>query len=265
MELSQPVEPVREWPPARVLPLEGGRNFRDLGGYATEDGRRVRWGLLFRSGSLTGLTRADWSHLGSRGVRALCDLRSTSERRSEPFLPADLPAVNYWARDYTTSFAELRGMLRGNFATGESARQAMITGYRGLPFEQAVSYRQLFAHLKAADIPLIFNCSAGKDRTGTAAALILRALGVPRETVMEDFVLTNTVLNLQSILLKHPGSSLAKQPAEVVTAITSADPAYIQAALDSIDERHEDIAGFLRAQLDVNEAELQRIKEALLE
>src|SRR5690348_14527454 len=120
MESPESVAPV--WPQARVLPLEGGRNFRDLGGYATEDGRRVRWGVLFRSGSLTGLTRADWDHLASRGVRALCDLRSTSERQNEPFLPADLPAAKYWARDYTTSFAELRGMLRGSFATGDAAR-----------------------------------------------------------------------------------------------------------------------------------------------
>jgi len=122
-----------------------------------------------------------------------------------------------------------------------------------------------FAHLKATDLPIIFNCSAGKDRTGTAAALVLRALGVPRDTVVEDFVLTNTVLNLQAILLRHPGSSLAKQPAEVITAITTADPAYIQAALDSIDRRHGRIVGFLREQLDVSEAELQGIKEALLE
>ena len=258
-------EPLQEWPRARVLPLEGGRNFRDLGGYATEEGRHVRWGVLFRSGSLARLTRADWNHLAVRGVRTLCDLRSTGERESEPVVLADLPSVSYWARDYTTSFAELRAMLRTNFATGDAARQAMITGYRELPFEQAAAHRQLFASLKAGNIPLIFNCSAGKDRAGTAAALILSALGVPRVTVVEDFVLTNEVLDLQKVLLQRPGTSLANHLLTVVGAITRADPVYIQTALDSIDERHGSIAGFLRDELDVNERELQLIKDALLE
>jgi protein-tyrosine phosphatase len=252
-------------PQTRVLPLEGGRNFRDLGGYATEDGRHVRWGLLFRSGSLTGLTRTDWSHLASRGVRALCDFRSTRERETEPFLQADLPAVNYWSRDYTTSFAELRGMLRADFATGESARQAMISGYRGLPFDQAPAYRQLFAHLKAGEVPVIFNCSAGKDRTGTAAALVLRALGVPLETVVQDFALTNTVLNLQSVILRNPGSSLAKQSPEVVAAILAADPDYLHSALESINSRHGSLEGFLRDSLDVSERELEQLRSSLLE
>ena len=257
--------PMQEWPRARVLPLEGGRNFRDLGGYATDEGRHVRWGVLFRSGSLAKLTRADWDHLALRGVRALCDFRSTSERKNEPVLLADLPSVSYWARDYTSSFAELRALLRTNFATGDAARQAMINGYRGLPFEQASAYRQVFAHLKAADTPLIFNCSAGKDRAGTGAALILSALGVPRAAVVEDFVLTNSVLDLKSILLKHPGSVLASYPPEVIDAITRADPDYIQSALDSIDERHGGIANYLRDELNVNEHELQLIKNALLE
>ena len=264
MEMDAP-ELSREWPRARVLPLEGGRNFRDLGGYATEEGRHVRWGVLFRSGSLVGLTRADWQHLVSRGVRALCDLRSTREREIEPVPLTDLPSINYWARDYVTSFAELRAMLRTDFATAQVARQAMITGYRGLPFDQAAAYRQLFAHLKAGDIPLIFNCSAGKDRTGMAAALILRALGVPRATVVEDFILTNEVLDLQSVLLKRRGSSLASHNPDVVGAILRADPDYIQTALDSIDARHGSVAGFLRDQLDVSERELQLIKDRLLE
>jgi protein-tyrosine phosphatase len=256
---------------ARVLPLEGGRNFRDLGGYATEDGRTVKWGVLFRSGSLVGLTPADWNHLGSRGVRALCDLRTTREREHEPMDMANLPAATYWSRDYRTSFAELREVMKSGLGSGDAARRAMMSGYRELAFDQAPAYRQLFAYLKGGQTPVIFNCSAGKDRTGMGAALVLLALGVSRATVLEDFALTNTVVDLMGTFLKRvePAVStvgaLGEQPREVVEAILSADPAYIESALESIDERHGSLAGFLQEELDVSERELHRLRDTLLE
>jgi protein-tyrosine phosphatase len=260
------------WPRVRVLPLEGGRNFRDLGGYRAADGRQVKWGVLFRSGSLVGLTRADWEHLVARGVQTLCDFRSTREREAEPVPLSDYPSVSYWARDYHTSFADLRTLMRSGIGTGVAARQAMLTGYRALPFDQASAYRHLFACLKAGRIPLVFNCSAGKDRAGTAAALVLSALGVPRDIVMEDFALTNQVLDLRHALLKHgpdlakdAQTSLAKQPPEVITAILYADPEYVATALDSIDAGHGSMEAYLRDQLDVSELDLRRLRDALLE
>ncbi len=260
------------WPQLRVLPLEGGRNFRDLGGYRAADGRQIKWGILFRSGSLIGLTRADWEHLMARGVQALCDFRSTRERENEPVPLGDYPNLSYFSRDYHTSFADLRSLMRQGLGTGVAAREAMIAGFRELPFDQAASYRQLFSYLKAGRTPLVFNCSAGKDRAGTAAALVLSALGVPRDIVVEDFALTNQVLNLREALLKHgrdlamdKHTSLAKQPSEVITAIVHADPEYIATALDTIDARHGSMEGYLREQLDVSESQLQRLRDTLLE
>jgi protein-tyrosine phosphatase len=265
MEPTTQLAKPNTWPRVRVLPLKGGRNFRDLGGYATADGRQVKWGVLFRSGSLHKLTPEDWEHLAGRGVRALCDFRSTRERESEPVLLSGYPDISYWSRDYRTSFAELRALMRTGFASGEEARQAMLCGFRELPFEQSSAYRQLFAYLQEGRVPLIFNCSAGKDRAGTAAALILRALGVVRSTVVEDFTLTNEVLNLRKVLLDHPATSLTRLPPEVVDAIIRADPEYIATALDSIDRRHGSIEGYLRDQLGVDTPALQRIRDALLE
>ncbi|MET0365440.1 MAG: tyrosine-protein phosphatase [Sphingobium sp.] len=257
---------TQAWPQTRVLPLEGGRNFRDLGGYPTEDGRTVKWGLIFRSGSPAGLTQADWDNLCARGVKALCDFRTSREREAEPFAWADAEGFSYWARDYETSFADLRRTLHTGFATGEEARAGMMAGYRELPFHQAEGYRQLFAHLKAGDVPLIFNCSAGKDRAGTAAALVLSALGVPRQVVMEDFALTNDVVDLHRVLKRtdRPGS-LGMQAPEVAEAVLRADPDYISAALASIDERHGSVEGYLRDVLDVGAQELAALRNALLD
>jgi protein-tyrosine phosphatase len=251
----------------RVIALEGGRNFRDLGGYETIDGRRIKWGVVFRSGSLAGLTPADWDLLQQRGVRSMCDLRTTHERISEPFAWKDAATLSYFSRDYQSSFGELRKVMASDLPSGAAARAAMMNGYKELPFEQAIAYRQIFLHIAANEVPLVFNCSAGKDRAGTAAALILTALGVNRDTVIADYVLTNTAVNLQRVLAggSDKRSMLAKRPAEVVTAILHADPAYIAHALDSIDERHGCIEEYLRVVLGISDAQLAAMKTNLLE
>lgn len=264
---SDETSDAKQWPRDRVLPLEGGRNFRDLGGYPTTDGRMVKWGVIFRSGSMARLTQADWNHLCARGVRSLCDFRTTQEREIEPFAWADTAGLAYWARDYETSFAELRKTMNSGFATGEAAREGMMAGYRRLPYDQAEGYRQLFAHLKAGEVPVIFNCSAGKDRAGTAAALVLSALGVARDVVMQDFALTNEVAQLHRMLKggSDRAGSLGSQPPEVAAAILHADPAYIGAALDAIDAEYGSIEGYLREMMHVDAAELHAMRDALLD
>jgi len=251
--------------PQRLLPLQGGRNFRDLGGYEAHDGRRVRWGQVFRSGSLAGLTAADWEGLQARGVRVLCDLRTNMERQHEPFPWAQAPGISYFARDYNSSFGELRRLMSAGLPSGAVVREAMINSYRQLPFEQAPSYRRLFTHLAANEIPMVFNCSAGKDRAGTAAALLLGALGIPRETIVEDFELTNSVGRLREVLGRTTGSLLSMLPGEVADAILGADPDYIAAALGSVEERHGSIEGYLDQVLEIDAAALERIRGNLLE
>src|ERR1700757_3836305 len=158
----------------RVLPLEGSINFRDLGGYPTQDGRHVRWGKLYRAGNMGGLTAADCAYLADLNIRSVCDLRTPEEREAAPNNWALSAGINYWCRDYESTFGVLRKLLASNLPDPEAARAAIIAGYRRLPFEHAPAYRVLFERIKSGDIPLVFNCSAGKDRTGTAAALILR-------------------------------------------------------------------------------------------
>jgi len=251
----------------RVVPLQGGRNFRDLGGYEAGDGRRIRWGMIFRSGSLAGLTQADWDTLRARGVRAVCDLRSSPEREREPFAWKDASGLAYYARDYATSFGELRRLVAANLATGQAARAAMLSGFRELPFEQAQSYRRIFLHLSSNEVPLVFNCSAGKDRAGTAAALVLSALGVKRQTIIEDFVLTNEVVDLRKALMRRRDgvSMLSQTPTGVVDAILDADARYIETALDAVQERHGSIEAYLRDVLDIDDRALLAIRANLLE
>src|SRR5580698_6023676 len=107
----------------RVVPLEGGRNFRDLGGYLTSDGRRVKWGKLFRSGSLAGLTPADYDYLSRLSIKIVCDLRTVQERNAEPNRWCQAANIGYWAREHHESFGELRKVAAaGDY---EMARAAM--------------------------------------------------------------------------------------------------------------------------------------------
>jgi len=262
--MDQPAS-VSDIEPGRIVPLEGGRNFRDMGGYPGHGGRSVRWGTLFRSGSMVRLTAKDWESLRGRGVRTICDLRTPSEREHEPFAWADDPAIQYYARDYATSFAELRKTMASGYADAQSARAGMIAGYRELPWSQAPAYRRLFLHLAEGEVPLAFNCTAGKDRAGTAAALILAALGVPRTVIVEDYLLTNRSVDLKRILGgPTKGGGMAALPAGVTEAILIADAAYISAALDTVDEKHGSIEGYLLDALELETGHVARLRDHLL-
>jgi protein-tyrosine phosphatase len=254
---------------SRVLPLEGGRNFRDLGGYRTDDGRRVKWGKIFRSGNMAGLTQADFDYLSKLEIRTICDLRTTLERQMEPNKWQQVANIAYWSREYESGFGELRKLLgaESNLSSAADARAAMIVGYRRLPFHQAVAYRELFARLAAGQIPLVVNCSAGKDRAGTAAAIILSALGVPREAVIQDYLLTEKTLDTRVFLegARDRKGSLAKHPPGVTAAILTADASYLHAALDAIAERHGTLTGYLQDELGVTPQALDVIRESLLE
>ena len=250
----------------RVIPLEGGRNFRDLGGYRTLDGRLVKWGKLYRSGSMAWLTPADYEQLSRLAIKAVCDLRTVHERRAEPNKWCEVANIRYWAREHSESFGELRKVMISGLSTPEMARAAMIEGYRRLPFEQAPAHQALFNRLAAGEVPLVVNCAAGKDRAGTAAALILTALGVPRETVVDDYVLTDRVVDLEAIFMNRKRENeLTYLSRGVVAAILKADAEYLHAALDAVEERHGTVAAYLRDALGITDEALSAMRQDLLE
>lgn len=252
----------------RVPALEGGVNFRDLGGYQTGDGRTVRWGQLYRSGHMSHLTPADCAVLSRLNIRAVHDLRTSDERASAPNHWAAQAGIQYWCRDYTSSFGVLRGLLAADIPTVEAAAAALRAGYRRLPSEHAPAYRALFAQLKNGNMPMVFNCSAGKDRAGTAAAIILRALGVPRATILRDYCLTDQLLNAARLGLHQTAkqdSLLASIPPEVLAIVLGTNPLYIDGAFAAIDEEYGTFANYLSVALGLDEAELHDMRDALLE
>ncbi|WP_084583403.1 tyrosine-protein phosphatase [Sphingomonas azotifigens] len=248
----------------RLLPLEGGRNFRDLGGYRTSDGRTVKWGMLYRSGSMHGLTEADFRTLDKLGIRTVCDLRDRRERAAEPvhWPNADMPRV--LSDDYDL---DLRFLPAGSPKewTPDKVRTAMAASYPRMLEQFNGQYRRMFAELLAGHAPLAFNCSAGKDRTGIAAALLLTALGVPRATVIDDYLLTNVYLDPAKLLGSGAGASpLAALPPAVVQPLLAADRSYIEAALAVVDAHPGGAEGYLQDALGLSKGDLNRLRDLYL-
>lgn len=251
----------------RLLPLQGGVNFRDMGGYATHDGRRTKWRHLFRSGQLSRLTPADEAHLADIGIHSVIDFRTAAEQEREPNVWAPAAGVAYWSRQHHEHFGNLYAMVEAGIESVDHAREIMIGGFRHLPFQQAEAYAELLRRIAAGGVPIVFNCTAGKDRTGGAAALVLAALGVPRETILADFHLTERAVDLKQALRRKPDPAHAayfKLTPEISAAIGGAHPDYIAALLDEVNTRCGSIEGYM-AELGFTASDRAAIRAALLE
>lgn len=255
-EVAAPQAPVRS-PHQRVLPLQGGQNFRELGGYRTSDGRTVRWGLLYRSGSMHFLTTADYAYLSRLGIRTVCDFRDTRERAVGPAEWPSAGAPHVLADDYKLDLSSLHLSTNGAPPTPEQARAGMIALYPQLLTTFNGQYRRMFGELLAGRAPLAFNCTAGKDRTGVAAALLLTALGVPRRTVIDDYLLSNLYYDPNKTVLKDQTAKKLLPPAG---STKGADPSYIGAVFAVMDAHKGGAEGYLRDELGLSHADIVQLR-----
>lgn len=232
------------------LPLTGGHNFRDLGGIRAEAGKRVRWGLFFRGDSMDKLTEDDLAYLDTVPVLTLVDFRTEEEeKKAADKVPASV-TENLHLRIapgslLSTDFKEAK--------TKEEYEAIMRDMYRGMIRDEAVlqQYKKFFRLVQNSEkLPILYHCSAGKDRTGLATALLLSALGVDRTFIMEDYLASNALLKkkYEKLLVKHP----EMEPVFVVRE------EYLQDAFDEIEKSHESLEYFLRVVLDIDMGKLQK-------
>ncbi|APL95756.1 tyrosine-protein phosphatase [Sphingobium indicum] len=259
-------EPAALTPEEGRLPLESAFNLRDFGGYATADGRCVKRGMLYRSGTMALLTDGDADHLRSLGIRAICDFRRGNERTAEPTLwhGAD---VDYFCRDYTESSGLLGEMLQREGATADDMRRTMIALYRMIPVDHAASYRAMFERITDGRVPLLINCSAGKDRTGVGAALILAALGVPRPTIVQDYLATNAHADWDWLLAQRDTlvARMRLAGADMLEPLLRAEAAYLDSFFAALDESHGGVDGYLNGMLGVDAAARDAMRGMLLD
>jgi protein-tyrosine phosphatase len=255
----------------RHLGLEGAPNFRDLGGYETADGRSVKWRRLYRSDALSALTPADLARVSELGIRLVCDFRSEPERQAEPDrLPASDPPVVAALPIGAESFMvkDLRERIASGDLEGLDLRQMMIEGNRQFATRYAPQYAAMFERLsRPENLPALVHCTAGKDRAGFASALILTLLGVPRETVMEDFLLSNHYTQAQTRrrLWMIELFSLFRTDSDALRPLFGVEPEYLEAAFEAIEKRYGDFDTYRRDALGIDDAELAAFRSQMLE
>jgi protein-tyrosine phosphatase len=245
----------------RVLPLQGGRNFRDLGGYRTADGRTVKWGLLYRSGQMHDLTPADYAYLQKLGIRTVCDFRDTAERTREPTLWPAGQRPKVLSDDYALDMSAMKIPGDPSTWTQRQVVTAMTATYPKLLDQFNGQYRRMFAELLAGDVPLAFHCTAGKDRTGVAATLLLTALGVPRTTIVDDYLLSNRHM---APMPAHPTGFWAKLSPEAARTFAGVDRRYIDAVFAVTDRHPGGTMGYLRDELGLDAGKIAKLRALYL-
>src|ERR1700681_5057068 len=224
--------------PARHLNLAGASNFRDLGGYPARDGRTVRWRQIFRSNHLGHVTEADIEVLRSLRLKSAFDFRGTEERVAAICGLAEV--VVHSLPIEPTVVAALRARLAdGVPLSSADALDVMQESYRNYVRYNTPSFRALFAHLLEDRAPLVIHCTAGKDRTGFACALILHALGVSDELIAEDYLLTNR-------LYRRDPSASGDLPETVRQVLASVERSFLAAAFDAIGADYGDLECYFR-------------------
>jgi protein-tyrosine phosphatase len=244
----------------RRLPFQGVTNFRDLGGYRTSSGGRTRWGQVFRADALHHLTTSDLVAFEGLGLRVVYDLRSPKERERQP-------------NPVQSRELALLGPRPDGRRPDRSAFQRKADGER-LMHEQYVSmlatagprFGSLLSGLAEPDgLPAVFHCAAGKDRTGLTAALLLTALGVPRETVLDDYELTArcwTGERDRTTIEWLLESGMSQEAAEAVFEA----PRWVMAAtLEALDDEYGGIDAYLRGPAEMDGTTLDELRGALVD
>ena len=255
----------------RRLPFSGAKNFRDLGGYQTTTGRTIRWGLLYRSDSLHRLTNTDLKRLVALCLDRIIDFRAAHEIAQEPdhlpvtlgFRTVGIPILDSSTQVWRDSHDQF---VNANLQNIDPAHYIIQTN-----IELATRFTaqmQMFIHeLSSANgRPVLFHCAAGKDRTGFAAAILLRMLGVPQPMVMEDYLLSNQYyLSAYKWDLALLQLLKGKRFAAVVKGFLEVRSAYLATAFEAIDYKYGSFEKYVRNGLGLTQKDVEHFKSLYLE
>lgn len=260
--------------PSTEPELDRVRNFRDVGGLPTVDGRRVRQGVLFRSGHLAHATEEDAAFLGSLGLHTIFDFRNAADQKLEGpdvelpgvrnvNLPLTDPAdgAEFWKMVRDGDIDQLREIL----SDGKAANR-MITSYRTIVKQRTAEHSQVLHSLAEDSVPALMHCAAGKDRAGLSIVVTLLALGVEREAIVADYLESNAKHRRYKV---HRSSSSASayspEVMELLSPLFDARAEYLTAAFETIESTWGGVDAYLEQGLAVTPEIRERLRERLLD
>jgi protein-tyrosine phosphatase len=255
-----------------VLNFEGIHNFRDLGGYPAADGRQVKWGLLYRSGTLAEASRADLEGLRRLQLHSLVDFRSALEKEEEPnrlpdpagFEVIEIPTLD--GGDNTAAAEIIRRIEHGDFDDFDPDA-FMLEANRTFADSFTPQFTEFLQVVQNADgKPVLWHCSAGKDRTGFAAAILLRILGVPQQVVVDDYAMSkeySLAARQRELMLVRLFKGDAA--ADKLAVIMGVEKPWLEAGFAHIDEEYGSFERYVREGLGLSDADVLRLRETLLE
>ncbi|ANW17218.1 tyrosine-protein phosphatase [Streptomyces clavuligerus] len=260
--------------PSTEPELTGVRNFRDVGGLPTTDGRRVRHGRLFRSGHLAHATEADAAFLDTLGLHTVFDFRNAADVRLEGpdvelpgvrlvSMPLSDPAAGaeFWRMVREGDLDQLRSIL----AEGRGAAR-MTDSYRSMVLERTGEHGRLLRALAEDSVPALMHCAAGKDRAGLSIAVTLLAVGVEREAVEADYLVSNDPHRRYRVRRRDDSpAAMAPEVMELLAPLFDARLEYLRAAFETMERTWGSVEGYLGRGLGLAPATRERLRERLLD
>lgn len=257
----------------KILPLEGICNFRDMGGYETTDGRRIRWNQFYRSAALGQATANDLAYLKALGLKEILDFRSGAEAAKDvdPQFAgcrniniSALPMVDKVEESFTTeSLFEQASQLR----PGESPASLMSHGYREMVFNNNAFKKMVKLMQGEVTTPFLIHCQSGKDRTGIGSALLLLILGVPLSVVKEDYLLSRVYMRScrDRLANKYKDWLNTSSKLELFNLLMTVREEYIDNAFHEISTRYPNLETYFDKEYGLKEKDIKQLRDRYLD
>ena len=255
----------------RLLNFEGIPNFRDLGGYPTADGRQVKWGVLYRSGTFAESSKGDLKSLAALNLNTLIDFRSAAEKELEPnqlpdptgFTVVEIPTLDDGNQ---AMVAEITERIETSDFEGFDPNALMLDANRQFASTFTPQFRQFMQTILQADgAPVVWHCTAGKDRTGFASAILLRTLGVPQEVVMQDYMASKqNALEARKSQVMLLRLFKGDEAADKVSVMLGVEKEWLAAAFEQIDATWGSFENYVHQGLQLSDEDIAKLKATLL-
>ena len=250
----------------RLLPMDGAHNTRELGGYKTADGLSVKWGMLFRSDKLSDISKTDQAYLQNLGIKKIIDFRSKEEKAEDPdIIPKGISYIEMPINVDGAMRSKIEAVLKGE--TNKEVKSFLIDANKEFVSDYVEVYENFLRGLIDDEGPILFHCTAGKDRAGFAAAITLIALGVSKEDVIKDYMKTNqfTKKRIEEIIKQIELMTLYQTDAEILRPLLGVEREYIETAFHTAEEEYGSIENFIKNGLNISDEDIKKLRNKFLE